>query len=44
MTPEGGAGHSIRLGVFNKIFADPADKRGKLERSMIDTTHLRRTA
>ena len=32
------------LGVFNKIFAEPTDKRGKLERSMIDTTHLRRTA
>src|SRR6202789_1218048 len=30
-----------RLGVFNKIFAELAGKGGKLERIMIDATHLK---
>ena len=30
-----------RLGVFNKIFAELPGKSGKLERIMIDATHLR---
>jgi putative transposase len=30
-----------RLGVFNKIFAGLAGKGGKLERIMIDATHLK---
>jgi putative transposase len=30
-----------RLGVFNKIFAELAGKSGKLERIMIDATHLK---
>ena len=30
-----------RLGVFNKIFAEPARRGGKAERIMIDATHLK---
>ena len=30
-----------RLGVFNKIFAELARKAGKLDRLMIDATHLK---
>jgi putative transposase len=30
-----------RLGVFNKIFAEPARKGGKPERIMINAMHLK---
>lgn len=29
-----------RLGVFNRIFVELADKAAELDRSMIDATHL----
>ena len=30
-----------RLGVFNRIFAELAAKRGKPDRLMVDATHLK---